>query len=65
MAVNNDQQLGSVDIARAAEMHQVSTKFIRRRIADGTLKAYRLKGSRLIRIDVADLNALKQPVAGA
>lgn len=52
----------SVDIATAAEMHGVSMKFIRRRIADGSLKAYRLKGSRLIRIDVADLDALKEPV---
>jgi len=52
----------SVDIATAAPLLGVSTKFIRRRIADGSLKAYRLKGSKLIRIDVADLDALKQPV---
>ena len=52
----------SVDIKTAAKMHGVSTKFIRRRIADGSLKAYRLKGSRVIRIDVVDLDALKEPV---
>ncbi len=52
----------SVDIATAAQMLGTSTKFIRRRIADGSLKAYRLKGSRLIRIEVADLDALKEPV---
>jgi len=52
----------AVGIAAAAELLGVSTKFIRRRIADGSLKAYRLRGSRLIRIDVADLDALREPV---
>jgi len=55
----------SVDIAEAAQQLGTSTKFIRRRIADGTLPAYRLKGSRLIRIRVADLEALKTPIGGA
>ena len=53
------------DVAGAATHLGTSQKFIRRRIADGSLKAYRLKGSRLIRIDRADLDALKQPVGGA
>jgi excisionase family DNA binding protein len=56
---------GDVDIATAAAQLNTSTKFIRRRIADGTLPAYRLKGSRLIRIRREDLEALKQPVGGA
>lgn len=58
--------LGSkVDIATAAGIAGTSTKFIRRRIADGTLRAYRIRGSKLIRIELADLDALMQPVAGA
>jgi excisionase family DNA binding protein len=52
-------------IAEAAEDTNTDPKFIRRRISDGTLKAYRLKGSRLIRIRRADLEALKQPIGGA
>jgi hypothetical protein len=53
---------GSVDIAAAAHELFVSEKFIRRRIADGSLKAFRLKGSRVIRIDRAELAKLKVPV---
>lgn len=55
----------TVDIASAAEELGTSTKFIRRRIADGSLPAFRLKGSRLIRINRSDLEALKQPVGGS
>ena len=54
-----------VDIATAAGIAGTSTKFIRRRIADGTLRAYRIKGSKLIRLDLADVHALLQPVGGA
>jgi excisionase family DNA binding protein len=50
------------DIPDAAVELGVSEKFIRRRIADGTLPAFRLKGSRLIRIDRAAVEALKQPM---
>ncbi|WP_163685833.1 excisionase family DNA-binding protein [Mycolicibacterium gadium] len=56
---------GDVDIAGAAAELNTSEKFVRRRIADLTLPAYRIKGSRLIRIRRADLEALKQPVGGA
>ncbi|HKH51846.1 MAG TPA: helix-turn-helix domain-containing protein [Mycobacterium sp.] len=54
-----------VDISGAAGELKTSKKFVRRRIADGSLPAYRIKGSRLIRIRRADLEALKQPVGGA
>lgn len=57
--------LGDPTIKEAATETNTSTKFIRDRIADGTLPAYRLKGSRLIRIRRADLEALKQPIGGA
>ena len=55
---------GKVDITTAAGITGTSTKFIRRRIADGTLRAYRIRGSKLIRLDLADVEALLQPVSG-
>ena len=46
-----------VTIAVAAERLGLSTKSIRRRIADGTLPAYRV-GPRLIRLDAEDVDRL-------
>ena len=63
-----DVDSADVDVATAARILNTSTRFIRRRITDGTLKAHRLKGSRLIRIARADVEALRQdldsPAAG-
>ncbi len=56
---------GDVSIADAAREIGTDQKFVRRRILDGTLPAYRLKGSRLIRIRRDDLDAIKVPVGGA
>jgi len=42
----------------------VSSDTIRRRIADGSLKAYRF-GPRQIRIDLADLEAMFRPIPSA
>lgn len=52
-------------IPAAAEYAAVSPKTIRRRIADGTLRAYRF-GPRAIRVDLAELDgALRRvPTAG-
>ena len=52
-------------IADAADYAACSTKTIRRRIADGTLPAYRL-GKRALRVDLNELDdALEQiPTAG-
>lgn len=50
-----------VSIERAAEYASVSTKTIRRRIADGTLKGYRL-GPRLLRVDLDELEASLRPI---
>jgi excisionase family DNA binding protein len=61
----SQEKTGSVDVIGAAEELGTSTKFIRRRIADGSLPAFRIKGSRLIRINRSDLESLKQPVGGA
>jgi excisionase family DNA binding protein len=62
MSVNERATPAPVDINTAARLLGVHTKFIRRRIAAGHLKAYRLKGSRVIRIDRGDLEKLKEPV---
>ena len=51
-----------VDVATAAKILNTSTRFVRRRIQDGHLKAHRLKGSRMIRIARADVEALKEDV---
>jgi excisionase family DNA binding protein len=54
-----------LSIAQLTEVTGLSAKTIRRRIADGTLRAYRL-GPRCIRIERdAVLELLKQPIGGA
>jgi excisionase family DNA binding protein len=54
----------NLTIEQAAVELGTSIMFVRRRIADKTLPAFRLKGSRLIRIRRHDLEALKVPVGG-
>ena len=51
-------------IADAATRHRVSPKTIRRRVADGRLKAYRF-GPTLIRLDPAEVDALLRPIPAA
>lgn len=53
-----------VALAVFADLADVSTKTIRRRIADGTLPAYRV--GRLIKLDLNDLDriAVRIPTAG-
>ena len=53
-----------VSPTEAAKIAGVCRKTILRRIADGSLPAAKF-GPRLLRIDVADLEALYQPVGGA
>ncbi|MCV7548663.1 helix-turn-helix domain-containing protein [Micrococcus luteus] len=48
-------------IAETAEYLGASTNTVRRMIARGDLRAYRY-GPRLIRIDPADLQAMRRPV---
>lgn len=51
-----------LSITQAAERAGVSRDTIRRRIADGTLPAYRV-GPKLIRVDAADVDAhLRRPI---
>ncbi len=53
-----------VSVAAAAELAGVSTKTIRRKIADGTIKAHRV-GTRTIRISSAELDNLFVPIPNA
>lgn len=52
----------AISLQEAAAILDVSVVTVRRRIADGTLPAHRIKGSRLIRVDRADVEALLRPV---
>ena len=52
-----------VSLSVAAEEADVSTKTIRRRIADGTLPAYRV--GRLIKVDRRNLDRLMVPIPAA
>ena len=52
---------GMVSLAEAATLAGVSTRTLRRRIAEGILPAYRT-GPRLIRLDSADLLELIKPM---
>jgi excisionase family DNA binding protein len=49
-------------IQQAAENIGVHKNTIRKWIADGVLMAYRLNGTKIIRITQASINELKQPV---
>ncbi|WP_312856201.1 helix-turn-helix domain-containing protein [Nocardioides pelophilus] len=51
-------------LAEAAELMSVSVKTLRRRIADGTLPAYRC-GRRVIRVRVADLEQVLHRIPSA
>ena len=54
------KRLASID--DAAEYGDVSTKTIRRRIADGTITGYRF-GPRLLRVDLDEIDSrLLQPI---
>lgn len=43
----------------------VHPKTLRRRISEGRLTGYRLAGSRLIRLDPAEVDALLRPIPSA
>jgi len=55
-------QLASLNVA--AEFAQVHPRTLRRYIAAGLLPAYRL-GPRLVKVDLADVEALFVPIGGA
>lgn len=61
---NKQRQL--VTLTVAAEHLGVNPMTLRRRIADGTLPGYRIAGSRSVRVDMADVEAMVTviPTAG-
>jgi len=50
---------------QAAEYLGVSARTIRNYISAGTLAGHRVRGSRLVRIDRAELDALLRPIPAA
>ena len=66
MATNTRQRQTRrlTSVPGAAEYAACSTKTIRRRIADGSLTGYRF-GSRVIRVDLNELDALMRPIPAA
>jgi excisionase family DNA binding protein len=64
MGANVSQQVSPprrVGLREAADYAGVHTHTVRRWIAAGRLRAYRV-GPRLIRVDLADLDAIMRPV---
>ncbi len=55
---------GYLTLAEAADLMSVSVKTVRRRIADGTLPAYRC-GRRVIRVRVEDLDLVFHRIPSA
>lgn len=53
---------GYLTIAHAAEYVGVSQDTVRRRIVDGTLRSYRVAGTRAYRLRVEDVEGLMLPV---
>lgn len=51
-----------ISLDAAAEYLAVSPLTVRRRIAAGELKAYRLGRSRTIRLDLADVESMLRPI---
>jgi excisionase family DNA binding protein len=51
----------NLTMAEVAAWYGVSPRTIRRRIAEGRLKAYRV-GPRAIRVSVADLQTMAEPI---
>lgn len=54
-----------ITMAEAATEWGVHERTIRRRISDGTLSAWRLPGTRGIRVNAEELHALLQPIPSA
>jgi excisionase family DNA binding protein len=54
----------NITLQEAAEHYGVSVKTIRRYIAEGRLRAYKL-GSRTIRVSLDDVEALARPIPAA
>lgn len=64
MVANATSRRRFVKIAEAADYLQVTDRTVRQMIADGRLTGYR-SGSRLIRIDLNEIDAAMEPFGGA
>jgi excisionase family DNA binding protein len=51
-----------VTVAQAAELLAVDWRTVRRRVADGTIPAYRVAGNKAIRIRKADLALIAERI---
>lgn len=51
-----------VTLSTAAEHLGVCTMTVRRRISDGTLTGYRIRGSRAVRVDLAEVDTMIQTI---
>lgn len=54
-----------VSLQEAADIYGVSVKTVRRRIAEGHLPGYRLRGTRGIRVRSSELDVLLRPIPTA
>lgn len=62
MPANKSQRrLSSIQVA--ADTYDVSTRTVRRWIADGRITGYRV-GPRLIKVDLDEMAAIMQPIGG-
>lgn len=52
-----------ISLQDAAAMLSVSTKTCARRVADGTLPGYHVAGTRAVRVELAQVEDMLQPVA--
>lgn len=59
------QKTKLASIETAADAWMLSPRTIRRRIADGTITGYRIPGTRAIRVDMNEIEALTQPMGRA
>ena len=64
MAATSRKRNPGISVSEAADTYSCSTRTIRRRIADGTLRAYRV-GPKLIRIDPGDLDRMARQIPAA
>ncbi|MFY0406913.1 helix-turn-helix transcriptional regulator [Solicola sp. PLA-1-18] len=62
LTAESSRRFGS--LSEAAQEVGVSKDTIRRRVADGTLQAFRI-GPRLIRVDLDEVRALLRPIPSA
>jgi excisionase family DNA binding protein len=59
---NDDERDAHISLQDAGVILGVSDDTVRRRIADGSLPAFRIEGSRLMRVKKSDVMSLLRPV---